>query len=235
MLGIFFSAIGVALAGTVGLPSGAVAGLIVLCILGYTRWHKTAEWTVILMGLCRALLPALYFLTCFWPNRPPMPGNGPHASSEWFVALWILTGAASANLGIALYVLALSKAARREAVLPSRDNTVSSWFLFVLAGLSLTVIPLHNEFRHALNGLLLFAIWILLCFTKFRQPLTARVSALLAGLPLLDWVALLPLGFWMLENRSPEIGYQSVALVSLLLPPLAFIAGRLLQRLTPAT
>ena len=87
----------------------------------------------------------------------------------------------------------------------------------------------------AINGLLIFAVWLLVCFTAFRQPITARVSALLAGLPLLDWIGLLPISLWMLDARSNDPLAQHSAIISLALAPIAFILSRLLQRLSPAT
>jgi 4-hydroxybenzoate polyprenyltransferase len=229
-LAVLFAAAGVALACLVGLPAGVIAALIVLCILGYTRWHKTGEWTVILMGLCRGLLPWLFLVGLFSED-----------GGSWLGILgFCLIGGLSLgflcqSLGLTLYIVALSQTARRETQSSPRDAITYPLFLLLLAGFSMTVIPLHDEYPHAMNGLLIFAVWLLMCFTKFRQPISARVSALLAGLPLLDWVGLLPISLWVMDIRSGDLLEVRVALVSLLLPPLAFIAGRLLQRLTPAT
>ena len=229
-LAVVAAIIGVALAGAAGLPSGAVATLIVLCILGYTRWHKTAEWTVILMGLCRGLLPWLFLVGLFSED------GGSWLGILGFCLIGGLTlGFVCQSLGLTLYIVALSQTARRETQSSPRDAITYPLFLLLLAGFSMTVIPLHDEYPHAMNGLLIFAVWLLVCFTAFRQPIAARVSALLAGLPLLDWVGLLPISLWVLDIRSADPIEVRVATVSLLLPPLAFLAGRLLQRLTPAT
>jgi hypothetical protein len=234
-LAILCATVGVALASFVGLPSGGVAGLIVLCIVGYTRWHKTAEWPVLLMGLCRGLLPVMFFIACWWPNQPTSEAWQEGGWQLLACYLWILVGAASPSLALTLYVVALSRIARHETVAPPVVRNSYPVLLCLLAGFVMTVIPVRQMGPFPVLGLLPFVLWLALCWTRFGSSPGRQVAALLAGLPLLDWVALLPLGLWMLDNHAPVTGYPSIALVSLLLPLLAFLAGRLLQRLTPAT
>jgi hypothetical protein len=75
--------------------------------------------------------------------------------------------------------------------------------------------------------LLPYGLWTTLCLTRFRHPISARVSNHLAGIPLLDWILLLP---FFLTLRS-----GAVAMPCLWLPPLAFLAGKALQKPAPAT
>ena len=64
-----------------------------------------------------------------------------------------------------------------------------------------------------------------------RYHIAARVSALLAGIPLADWILLLPMCL-VVPNAVSD---TAAADICLWLPPMAFIAGRLLQRIAPAT
>jgi hypothetical protein len=59
------------------------------------------------------------------------------------------------------------------------------------------------------------------------------VSRLLAGIPLVDWIALLPVAMTFMSNSRE--GAWPMALACFLIPPLAFLSALLLQRLAPAT
>jgi 4-hydroxybenzoate polyprenyltransferase len=219
---------GVALAFVSGMNSGLVAALIVLCILSYTRWHKHAAWTVLLMGLCRALLPLLFFSQ--WPL-------GRIGGADGNASMWEITNGFAvivpATLALMLYIAALSLLARGESsaatsagsVLPARCMLLASGLLMAW------VVMLDGPPLLALLGLLPFLLWLCLCFTRLRRPVSRQVSALLAGIPLLDWVALLPLARVSITQGKVD----AVAFTCLLLPPLAFLAGRFLQRLAAPT
>jgi hypothetical protein len=58
-----------------------------------------------------------------------------------------------------------------------------------------------------------------------------HVSRLLAGIPLIDWMALLPLSLPSLAMT----GTLPFTAACLFVPPLAFVSALLLQRLAPAT
>ncbi len=73
-----------------------------------------------------------------------------------------------------------------------------------------------------------------LSLTKYRHPVPAHVSALLAGIPLVDWTLLFPLALIrVLEGVVVVDG--PVFYTALLLPPACFVIGRVLQRVAPAT
>ena len=55
-------------------------------------------------------------------------------------------------------------------------------------------------------------------------------AGLLAGIPLVDWIFMLPVGMAMEETRAITGGHGLIWV-----PPLAFLAGIALQRLAPAT
>jgi hypothetical protein len=66
------------------------------------------------------------------------------------------------------------------------------------------------------------------CQTIRRKPVSVHVSSLLAGIPLVDWMVLLPI--------SLSLGsWNPFAIACFAIPPLAFISALLLQRLAPAT
>ena len=107
-LGILGSLTGVVLACCTSAASGTVAAVIVVCILIYTRWHKQAAWSVLVMGLCRALLPLLFFIE--WPLGGI--GTGIYHSDVFRHQIALIPTPA---LALMLYVAALSLIARAEA------------------------------------------------------------------------------------------------------------------------
>jgi len=100
--------------------------------------------------------------------------------------------------------------------------------LFILAPAWVTVRwYLVDEFSwKMIAALMAYLVWIALAVSWFRQPISRHVSALLAGIPLLDWIFLLPL---------LTASFFSFGITSALIPPVAFISALLLQRLAPAT
>jgi 4-hydroxybenzoate polyprenyltransferase len=213
---------GMALAFVISTSSGLVAALIVVSILGYTRWHKQSAWTVLLMGLCRALLPLLFFI------QQPLACKAGCAYVN--PALHIIAPAA---LALMLYIAALSLLARGESSDSASTGSVLLARCLLLASGPLMAwsVTLDAAPLLALLGLPPFFLWLGLCFTHFRRPVSRQIAALLAGIPLLDWVALLPLALAMITRTKLD----PFSLTCLLLPPLAFLAGRFLQRLATAT
>lgn len=219
----------------VSLSSGLVAGLVLICILGYTRWHKRSGLTILLIALCRALLPLLALggtLGAGW------------ASHDDFIVFWCLVSPTA----LMLYVAGLSLLARNESAANSENTPVLPMVWLAMAGLlmlgtgfSRSTMPgplLGTGFGHpvlglVLVGLLSFAVWTTLCLTRFRHPVRRQISGLLAGLPLLDGIALLPVSLILSANRQPDFG--PIPIISLILPPLAFFAALILQRRTAAT
>ncbi|MCU0779858.1 MAG: UbiA family prenyltransferase [Akkermansiaceae bacterium] len=217
--GVSSLACGLVLATLAGPSAATVAGMLVLAVLGYTHWHKTHAGAVFLMGLCRGLLPLL----AVGGLVATVASEG---NQELFAALM------APAVALWFYTSGLSLLARGEAAAGAAADALlpALWpFLgaVLLAGLALWTgasLPL------VAGGLAPFLVWTTLALTRFRRA-GRPVPALLAGFPLLDWVLLLPFGVSLLGHA----GVSTFALVSLLLPPLCFLAGLALQRLWAAT
>jgi len=205
-----------------------VALLIGLCGVIYTRFHKRCAWSVLPLGLCRALLPALGFvgvaaLACPAAARPP------HAAG----LLAVVTASAC---GLLCHIAGLSLSARRESLATRPPGSAMRgsgrlWFAGAAALLfGAALLGLALPLATCLLGLLPYALWMVLCLTCFRRPVSRHVSNLLAGIPLVDWIVLLPLAL-----AQGAHGLTALAAMSLLLPPLALLLGKLLQRVAPAT
>jgi 4-hydroxybenzoate polyprenyltransferase len=190
-----------------------VALMIVVAIVIYTWSHKWAAWSVIPMGSCRALLPVLGFAGFAAPQGFPMA----------------LAACAS---GLFFHIVGLSLSARGEsmATAPTGFLRFARW-LFLPAGLLMFFaawVGLACPLDVSLFGIFPYVLWIALCLTIFRKPVHRLISNLLAGIPLVDWIVLLPLA---LVAAAPG----TLAIVCLIGPPCAFLAGKALQRLAPAT
>ena len=75
-----------------------------------------------------------------------------------------------------------------------------------------------------------YAVWTLLALTAYRKPIPRQISALLAGIPLID--ALFILSYVLLGHLQASTTLEFI-LIMAWVP--AFILGRLLQRYVPAT
>ncbi len=208
---ILTAAGGLVLAGTRGFPPACAALAILLFIAIYTRWHKATPWAVVPMGLCRALL---IVLGAVGAGGTFFPLILPHATA------------------LLIYIAALSLSARYESSPnPPAAARFSSRFLLIASGLAMAAPWFMRSPLATLSGLLPFVIWLALSLSLFRRPVPAHVSALLAGIPLLDWIALIPLALVFRAADAPA----SLLAACFLIPPLAFVSGRLLQKLAPAT
>lgn len=232
-------AVGCGLAGVVAAfavtpASGLISLAILVLIVIYTRWHKRAVWTVIPMGLCRALLPLMGFAG-FSAEFPPHDTYQIRSLGGLFGMPLESTLVLFHGLALLLYIAALSLGARYESS-PNPSNTglmiSKSGLLFsglLAASLWITLSP-----KAGLLGLLPFGVWMAFCLTRYRRPIPIHVSALLAGIPLLDWIAML--AYCALQPpRSYPPALQPYLFTCLLLAPVAFFSGRLLQRIAPAT
>jgi heme O synthase-like polyprenyltransferase len=203
---VFLSLSGMALAALANLKSLPVAVAIMVFVLIYTAIHKRSAWSVIPMSLCRALLPALGFLGC--------AGNVTMSGLAWSIA----TG-----LALFCYISGLS--------LSSRNATHASWtsgILLALAGITAagSALEVSAHLTSLIVVVVVFATWMLLCSRLFMNTVSSRVSGLLAGIPFVDWIFILPVGMAMEETAGHGLIW---------VPPLAFLAGLALQRLAPAT
>lgn len=206
--------VGLGIAAFYGWVAFLVAGILVGLIVQYTKVHKQAAWSVIPMGLCRACLPVLGYVA--------MRGN--LAGPVLFPAV-----------GLFVYVLALSLSARWEARgdLPISDKWKARGLLLG-SGVFAAILPIFISPSLGWIGLVPFVVWLSLCLSVFQSPVSTHVSALLAGIPLIDWILLLPLAKIWLEWERVESG-EPMYLIAMFLAPSCFVLGRLLQRVAPAT
>ena len=81
-----------------------------------------------------------------------------------------------------------------------------------------------------------YAAWLALCFTKFKKPIPRYVSALLAGIPLVDFIASAPIALGLSGSLIEQnLGEMPHLMALLAVPLVAFVVGRALQKLAPAT
>lgn len=184
-----------------GKIAAVVAVLLGLTILLYNLTHKFITISPWLMGLCR-----------FWVYI--IAGA---AGAEGLNGFPILCGAA-----LALYVVGLSYVARRE----SFSTGIPRWpLLLVTAPIVIALLMNTGEFwRDALCISAVLGLWLLRCLRTviFREPTNPGwlVSNLLAGVVLVDWLAV-----------APELPHLASALVFLTL----FALTKWLQKFVPAT
>ncbi len=143
-----------------------------LCVIVYDRWHKGVSWAPAVMGLCRALLPAIGFLvvgeSIFFP---PLADSDRILFAHMF-ALWLLT-------------YAITLVARHEAT----GGGAGRW---VEALLFVAPVPLFWAVGFFWPWMLLwsaaYAWWLVR--SNRRHPLPegvgARVADRLASMPLID-------------------------------------------------
>ncbi len=205
---------GVMLAWLTDIACGRAALGIVFCIVIYTHFHKRTPWAVIPMGLCRALLPVLGCFAFF-----------PYIDRIW-----------PAAFGLLAYIMGLSLIARHEAMAgpPKWVNAAGRGLLLGTA--LLMAWGAREVFRDpllAVIGAVPYLVWTSLSLRIWRKPVPLLVSRLLAGIPLVDGMILLPTGI-LLASSGTEIS-SGLMIPCLIVPPLAFIGALLLQKLAPAT
>jgi hypothetical protein len=203
------------LAAVTGLPAAAVALAILAAVVIYTRWHKRSPWAVIAMGACRALLPVM---------------GAAGFSGTLHLAL------AGCALGLLCHIAGLSLSARYES-LPHPPAWISrtSRGLFVAAvvAVSSAAYGLVGRWDFVMLGALPYVVWVALSLSIWRKPVPRHVSRLLAGIPWVDAMLLIPLA--LVLAPAAGIGTEPLAAGCLFFPPLAFILALLVQRLAPAT
>lgn len=209
-----FGSSGVALAASTSPLSGGVAAGIALSIVIYTVFHKRTAWAVIPMGLCRALLPIMGSIAIF-----------PYVDYIW-----------PAAAALFCYIMGLSLSARYESMAePPRWIGYTSRGLLLGAAVLVTIGNRHLLITvyPTLAGVFPYLLWTSLCLRIWRKPIPVLVSRLLAGIPLVDWMTLLPLSLMLSFYGASEVIPMVIA--GFAVPPLAFISALLLQRLAPAT
>ncbi|WP_035606728.1 UbiA family prenyltransferase [Haloferula sp. BvORR071] len=224
---------GVSLGFYLHLLCGCTAVLICLLIAIYTYFHKRAVWAVIPMGLCRV---GLYFLGYFvwWLSLDYLQTIG-YASQS--LALDKLKIPAMLGVGLFSYIVGLSLSARYEGMEdPPRAPQTISRIMLLVPFVAMSAAFLSEDLIPSLIGMIPFGIWLTLCLTRFKKPIPRYVSALLAGIPLVDLIAATPIVMG-LNATMPTLGLRDLPhlVAMLVIPVVAFILGRLLQRLAPAT
>lgn len=191
-----------------------VAVILMVLIVMYTLIHKKTPFSVVPMGLCRACLPLMGYLSM----------------REQLTLLAFYPA-----LALLVYIIALSLSARWESLdtIP-REKIRLSRGLLVFSGIIAAALPMMMNLMLGWIGWIPFGIWLGLSLTKFRSPVSAHVSALLAGIPWVDWIVLMPILLTLLGHQKIALSDQTFW-IALLLAPLSFVFGRLLQRVAPAT
>ncbi|MBB5353772.1 4-hydroxybenzoate polyprenyltransferase [Haloferula luteola] len=210
--------------------------LISSCIVLYTWAHKRHLWAVLPMAACRAGLYGLGFLALS-PVGPWGQEQGTalpltqQISEQAIASSFLLTHA----LGLFSYLCGLSLSARYESLgTPPPGMTVLARALLGIPVAALSAWWMPSYPLWTLLGLIPFLGWLALTFSLFRKPLPRFVSALLAGIPLIDWIACVPAATSTLMPGEKLSGHPLV-IAGVTLPLLAFGLGRWLQRIAPAT
>lgn len=199
-MGFLWLALGIGCFLATGWLTTVVGLALACCILIYNALHKLVAFSPVLMGLCRFVLYVLAAST----GTQGITGN----------ALWC-------GLVMGCYVAGLSGLARKES-LPGR---APRWPLLPLAA-PLVLALLLNAGGYRDSALLLSLVvlfWIVRCLRRaYRTQSTnfsRTVSGLLAGIVLVDWLAV-----------APELSRTSGIWFLLL-----FLGTLLCQRFIPAT
>ncbi len=173
--------------------------LLLLCILIYDAIHKVISISPLIMAGCRLLLYLVAASTA---------DNGVTGLSVW------------SAMAMGAYIVGLSYLARKETSRGALKNW-PSYFLSAPIVLACVVNDGKNQ-RAAFVISFLLAIWILWClrhtFWTWQRNIGFTVSLLLAGIPLVDWLAI--------GGGSLFVSAIFVAL---------FFAALLFQRFIPAT
>jgi heme O synthase-like polyprenyltransferase len=186
----------------------AIAAIILGLILIYTKSHKSSALAIIPMGLCRAFLPMLGYCAC---------------SHQSLTSILILMATA-----LLIHTCGLSLVARSESK-PDRHPSRLFLYGYPLA-VAITCLAAHisstRSIIHLWPAALPYLLWTFLALFLLRRSAFTGVSMLLAGIPLVDWTFLIPFA------KHPDASLPWLALCA---PPIAFILGKSLQKIVPAT
>jgi 4-hydroxybenzoate polyprenyltransferase len=163
-------ALGVAALFCTGIITGILSVFLAGCIIFYDAVHKRISFAPVLMGACRFLLYLVAASSCS------------QSINGW--AVWC-------GLALACYIIGLSYLARRE----STAGALQYWpLLFLAFPILLALIMNANEYRDAALFLsAVVSVWIIksLRYTLWSpdRAIGRTVSSLLAGIVLVDWLA----------------------------------------------
>lgn len=187
-----------------------VAGLLVVLVLVYDRWHKGVVWAPLVMGLCRALLPVLGLLV----SGISFDGLGWHG--------WVLVGLCAGSLWLLTFTL--TWVARHEAT-DARPPAWTAWVIYAVPLPALCAILLEGRLTATVVvSLVLYSAWI--WFSDRRHPLPAgvpgRVADRLAASPFLDYLLLAKVvglaGVLYYLQSSGQLAQQHQPLLAVLTP-----------------
>lgn len=153
-----------------GRSTAVLTLLLIACILVYDAIHKAIAFSPVLMACCRFFL----YLVAASISNEGVTG----------LAVW-------SAMALATYIIGLSYLARNETSRGPLQNW-PSFFLFVPILLALFVNDGGYQ-RKAFIISFVLAVWIFWClrstFWKYQRNIGVTVSLLLAGIPLVDWLA----------------------------------------------
>jgi 4-hydroxybenzoate polyprenyltransferase len=226
---VTFAMTGLAVAFSTTLSSGLAAAFIFVCVVIYTLIHKRTAWSVIPMGLCRTGL----YLLGFASSLPEDHLSRFRDALGTERALMLAGEHLSLGVGLLAYIAGLSMSARYEGMAdapPGPKVIARSLLILPLVAMPCWLLPLIPAYGWV--GMIPYGAWLALCLTRYRRPIPAHVSALLAGIPLVDAIFLLPAGIAVATEIS---SYREIGVLIAVLPLIAFVLGRLLQKVAPAT
>ena len=188
----------------VGSGTGIIGLVLLLCIVVYDWLHKRVSFGPFIMGACRTLV---YVVAA---------SSGAHGVTGW--AVW-------SGLVLGLYVVGLSYLARGESrPAPEQSGLLRYWpLLLLITPVVLALLLNAGDYR---QGALLIGAIVLIWVTKSLRytlwagvPAVGRtVSGLLAGIVLVDWLAVCYL--------PKDWGFIFIG---------CFLGALLFQRFVPAT
>jgi hypothetical protein len=156
-----------------GKLAGALAVVLTICIIIYDATHKVITASPWLMGLCR-----------FWVYV--IAGT----TAEFRLDGWSIWGGAA----LALYIIGLSYVARRE----SFRGPVPYWPLIFLAApvILAMLMDVEDARKPGIYMSIVLVAWIIWCvrsiFFGGEMAVARIVSGLLAGIVIVDWLAVVP-------------------------------------------
>ena len=226
ILALFFLVSGLLTSSFFGASGIGVALMIALLILVYSAIHKKTAWGVFPMGLCRS---GLYFLGYVAANPGACLGECSFLTSS--LALFIPA------MGVLAYIAGLSMLARFEAKgnLPASHRTLACFLLFLPVLTHLTWV-VGKAPVWSFVSVLPFVLMVSRAIRVIAKSLPAGVSFLLASIPLLDFLIVLPLvmlGYSAATSVDGNSG--SLGIIFAMIPLLAFGLALVLQRVAPAT
>jgi 4-hydroxybenzoate polyprenyltransferase len=218
---------------SLALKISTASGYVALALLGfitiYTYFHKKTPWAAIAMGLCRAsLYPMAALIRWGWWEKSGEPLWSD--SSLKFIA-FILTHSS----GLLSYICGLTLLARYETMEnpPRRVRNIGvTMVIYPIMAMAAYWMPYYPWVT--LISILPYAVWLWISLKWLKRPLPRLISALLAGIPLLDFITLLPLSLAMVPMGGSVLDHP-ILMINISLPLVAFVLSRFIQKISSAT